>query len=347
MKQRSIFKRIACFAIAFALIIGMDSFALADSFDLNSDMEEYISTVLPRYLEVEGLYYDDVKISNGFHVEGNNNPNARTFFVFSGDQTIGVLNVTQKDGKLYSTFYFESNLEVENALENGTRIALQKSQVNNCNDIVISVEPANSTFSDVSTNLEYSTIELTPVTIYSQANYISRQIDNDSDYYVYLSELPYISNTTINNVGICWAACVASIANYRVGTNYTASSLYYALKEEYGGTPEGTNVWYSRGYNLCNMSATVTSTLQWQTLYSLLSSGKPIIFRMTDGAFLFPTKHAIVLKMFSGGNDYTTYGFMDPNFSTMRTVYMTGSLDPNDFVYASGSTDYSWYGSVY
>lgn len=351
MRLQNLIKRMSCFVLIAALILSLGSFAMADSTSLSSDAEEYIATVIPRYLSIEGSHYNDVSISNGFKVNGNENPNARTFYIFSGDETVGVLNLTQRGGEFYSTFYFENNSTVDGAYKTGRRIALSSSQIEGCHDLIVSLESEYKTFSLNNSNLEYSSIELTPVTSYivSQPNLNSVLGvigDSDSPYYVNLYSFPYVSSTIIKDVGICWAACVAAIANYRMGTNYTAESLYYALDDLYSGTPEGTKKWYERGYALSGMSATVTSSLQWQTLYSLLSSGKPVIFRMTDGK-LFPTKHAIVLKLFSGGNDYTTYGFMDPNYSSTRTVYMTGSLDPDTFVYTSGSYEYSWYGSVY
>ena len=41
----------------------------------------------------------------------------------------------------------------------------------------------------------------------------------------------------MNGVGLCWAAAVASVSNYRKDTSYDAMDIYNALDELYSGTP--------------------------------------------------------------------------------------------------------------
>ena len=42
----------------------------------------------------------------------------------------------------------------------------------------------------------------------------------------------------MNGVGLCWAAAVASVSNYRKDTSYDAMDIYNALDELYSGTPK-------------------------------------------------------------------------------------------------------------
>lgn len=43
-----------------------------------------------------------------------------------------------------------------------------------------------------------------------------------------------------NGVGLCWAACGASIVNFIMGTNYSAKSMFDKVNAAISGTPAGT-----------------------------------------------------------------------------------------------------------
>jgi len=134
----------------------------------------------------------------------------------------------------------------------------------------------------------------------------------------------------VDGAGLCWAACIAAVSNYRMSTSYDAMDIYDALDDLCSGTPEGTNTWYKRGYTYCGMTCTCTSGMSFTSLYTQLSSNhKPAIF----GMYRSGAAHTIVCKYFEGGNEYATYGFMDPNKT--NTVYIQFSdpnLDPDNFV---------------
>ena len=59
-----------------------------------------------------------------------------------------------------------------------------------------------------------------------------------TDYYVNL-QVARVANANVNGHGLCWAACVAAVSNYRMNTSYTALNIYNALDAIYSGTPVG------------------------------------------------------------------------------------------------------------
>lgn len=163
-------------------------------------------------------------------------------------------------------------------------------------------------------------------------------------------DLEYVANTTVNNAGICWAACIASISNYRKSTSYTALSIYNALSLVYSGTPIGNSTWIERGYLYCNMSYTGAGTLDVDELYSALHADRPVIFRVyrtdTDGTL---KGHAVVLKAISQNRYSSVYTFMDPNYDSDYYAIFNGTdCDPDDFVYINADNTYDqWIYSTY
>ena len=66
-------------------------------------------------------------------------------------------------------------------------------------------------------------------------------------------------------------------------------------------------------------------------------NGRPAIF----GVYRTGGAHSVVCKYLMGGDEYATYGFMDPNKT--NTVYVNfndPNLNPSNFVYANGLHTY-------
>jgi len=149
---------------------------------------------------------------------------------------------------------------------------------------------------------------------------------------------------------LCWAASVAAISNYRKGTSYDAMDIYDALDDNYLGTPEGTPTWYRRAFSYCNMSYTNSSPMGFFDLYDALDNlNRPVIFRVHRTESGQDIGHAVVLRYLCGGNEYTTYGFVDPNkTNTVYVDFYSPTCDPDEFEYYNGSKTYpDWIGAIY
>lgn len=321
----------------------------ADTVLNESAMDAYVQSVLPHYLSLENdNVYGEIAVSQGYVVHGHNDSNARTYFVTDDGDYIANLFVTYINGQYSSNFGFDDNADVEAALSGGAPMAL----VAESEMLILQTAAGNalltvgnsdallnrsiSAYPRVAPVLQETAIENADV---AAAKHVTTR---DVDFSVGLN-VPYVANDSVNGKGICWAACVAMICQYRMGVSYTAKNIYNALVNLYGGTPAGENIWYTRAYSHCGMTAThVSSAMDATAAYVQMDTyDKPIIVRMINGN----VKHAIVLRYISKSGTSLTYGFRDPNYNSLR--YGTGTTG-GSFYYNGGSLTYTtWYASVY
>lgn len=301
--------------------------------------DEYISEVLSEYLRIEGRRnLNEIKISNPIHVVNNNDNQSQMYLITEDNTYIAQLVVTRINDTYYSSFMFDDDSRIDSVLKNDTAFALIA-----LGDDCLILQTGEGNIA-ISGKINSATERAIPSCVHSVASFSSYQLNKDEsqqtrDYYVSLP-VSYVSNdTTEDDAGLCWAACIAAVSNYRMNTSYDAMDIFNALDKKYLGTPKGNNTWYKRGYKYCGMTCTCTSGMSYTSLYTQLSSNhKPAIFGMysNEGA------HGIVCKYFRGGNEYATYGFMDPN--KPNTVYIQFSdpnLDPDNFVYTNGLHTYN------
>ncbi|WMJ76524.1 MULTISPECIES: hypothetical protein [unclassified Sedimentibacter] len=332
------------FVLTFTSVVAADT---VDSKINNASLNEYIDTTLPHYLTLGDEAYDQVKISNPVPIKNHSNRTSRMYFVTNDGEYIGQLIVSFVNNQYYSNFMFDNNVEINNVLK--TNIPFALIAYNDGNDhMVMQTASDNMIISANKQNslerLNIPVYELSPAT-FSSFNPIQNYTRTSSDYYVSLS-VPNVSNdTTPDGKGLCWAACIAAISNYRTDSSYDALDIFDALDYEYSGTPEGTRTWYEYGYEYCGMGYNDTSGMEFIDLYDVLDSGKPAMFDIARSG----AAHAIVCKYLMGGNDYTTYGFMDPNrSSTVYTYFDDPNLDPDNFVYDNGQNEYDdWRYTIY
>lgn len=187
----------------------------------------------------------------------------------------------------------------------------------------------------------YSSVEFVAVDIEAAA---TRELPAE-EYYVSLT-VPQVDNDTVDGVGLCWAAAVASVSNYRKGTSYDAMDIYDALEGLYSGTPAGIPTQYSRAYSYCNMFYTYTDPMEFVELYDALDSKNRPVILSENGSYI---GHAVVLRYLCGGNEYTTYGFVDPNkTNTVYVDFYSSTCEPDEFEYYNGSRTYpDWITSIY
>ena len=325
-------------------VIASDEIVASSVYSEERDI--YIANSLPVYLSIEGEIYEDVEISSPIEIINKKDPEHRVYFITSCDTYIGKLNVTYsaQNNRFVSSFMFDQNDEIDNILKENIPFAIVNTSPGTTalvtEDNMIMLSDVNSDSVNVGTAMDaLAPVSLSPVDINYEVNTVSTASINSTegtDYSVSLS-VPYVSNaTTSTGDGLCWAACVAAVSNYIKGTSYTALNIYNALNNAYSGTPSGTNEWISRGYTYCGMTCYLRGTMSFFDLYSILhDQGKPAIWGVYPNSSSHDG-HAIVLKMLEGGDEYATFGFMDPNTSsTVYVKYDDSDCDMNYFEYVA------------
>ena len=168
--------------------------------------------------------------------------------------------------------------------------------------------------------------------------------------------VPFVKNgVAATGTPLCWAACVASISNYRKGTNYTAIKLHDELWIKYSGYgsgdyPVGTPTWIKRAFATCGLDYIYEGRgLNGKEVSDALSGKRPIYMGL---GFADPensnTGHAVVLQgiyINYGGRNF--YQIMDPNRENIGTngiVTVTVSDSALDnakyFKYTTGTVTY-------
>jgi len=356
MKTKRLFKKVTGIILSIILLatIALPAVSASSGDERQDSRTAYINKVLPNYLAIEYTgEYESVQISQGFKVRGNADENSRTFFVTGDGKLIGCLVVTSVDGQYQSGFYFEDNADITRAINNGTPIELlviDDKLVMKTEDLLIAVSSGvefvnDSRSSKINYELEYIVLNSVGFDTATIALYASPQRGSDTPINLKVTR---VANASVNNIGICWAACIAAVSNYKKSTSYTALNVYNALDKTYDYTPYGDEPWYTRGFDSCGLPTptVVIGSLSYSSSRSVLSSDKPIIMSIANKT----VGHDLVIKylwMNDNGIDYIyTWGFMDPNISS--TVYIDVYNKTSFSLYVSDvHTLTSWHRSVY
>lgn len=340
------------FVTVFSFTVPAHALSANNAAELTIDYYTYIETVLPRYLSTENtIDYGEVKVSDPIEIIDGSEEYGRMFFVTNNGSYIGQLAVTYSNGTFHSSFMFDSDEYINNILSANIPFSIMAYE----DDLVIKTSQDSKMLTvgelpnDISTysSIEYSSVNFMSVDVEVGASN-ARELPTE-EYYVSLP-VPQVDNDSVDGVGLCWAAAVASVSNYRKGTSYDAMDIYDALNGLYIGTPAGNPTWYSRAYSYCNMTYTYTNPMEFVDLYDALDSkDRPVIFRVRrseNGSYI---GHAVVLRYLCGGNEYTTYGFVDPNKeNTVYVDFYSPTCDPDEFEYYNGSKTYpEWIASIY
>lgn len=340
------------FVTVFSFTVPANAVSARDAVDTSIDYYDYIETVLPRYLSTENaVKYGEIEVSDPIEIVNGAEEHGRMFFVTNNGSYIGQLAVAYSEGSFHSSFMFDSDEYIDAILSENTPFAIVAYE----DDLVIKTAQDSKMLTvgelpdEINTYsiVRYSSVDFVAVDVDVETN-AARELPSE-EYYVSLA-VPQVDNDTVNGVGLCWAAAVASVSNYRKDTSYDAMDIYNALDGLYSGTPAGNETWYSRAYSYCNMSYTYTDPMEFVDLYDALDSkDRPVIFRVRrseNGSYI---GHAVVLRYLCGGNEYTTYGFVDPNkTNTVYVDFYSPTCDPAEFEYYNGSRTYpDWVASIY
>lgn len=334
------------FVLTMGLSISMVLPAFAENVQLsnstNDARQEYVESVLPRYLALkDNIDYGNIQISEPITVENREDGTSRTYIVTNDDVYIGLLSVAYIDNEFVSSYMFDEDSSITNIIQTGTPFALV------AYDECLLMQTQENNIVVANDNIQLDEIELVHNVAFSEKSFESIDLLASSFSFGALGynieiDVEHVANETVNGVGICWAACIAAISNYRNGTSYDALDIYDALDLVYSETPVGDSNWIRRGYSYCGMSHTNGETLEVDELYDALNSDRPVIFRVyrTDSTGNLKG-HAVVLKAITQTRYDSIYTFMDPNYTNEYYAFFDDTVcDPADLVYINADHTY-------
>ena len=343
-------RRIFAVILALCMLVGTPLSASAETNknQLLTPEMEYISIVLPRYFSGSKIDAERIKVSNGFKILGNSDPNTNLYLIVSQDHCIGELLVSKDSNNAFISSFYELNNEtldywIVNQCPMAFYLTNEQLSVQSGREQLIVADPDAIRCNLTPSDTVYS--QNTPV--FTDMVLSNTSLNRDIGYQKHIP-LIIVHNDTVNGVWICWAACCAMVANYRIYSSFTALSMYYALKEYYGGTPEGTNLWYERAFTHYGMSYTQTGRMSGVNLYYALNAGRPVIFSLWNNIF-GTSCHAIVLRAIELDDDGSGwYSFADPNqTSSYLNVVVADNSGTNFSITTNSGTYHLWKYSRY
>ena len=345
-----------------------------------SDMDAYAAGIIGDMLMINGYEnLNDITISNGIAITDIENPtqtDKKMYFALDNSEIIGTLIVECIKDEYYSSFTLGAKEEIYEAYSENEAFAL----FNQASCLIMRTSTdnkiiENNNFVELDADsLNYPTVSLTRVR--EENTHICSSIDNldiigtanvlsasSGAYTVTDIYVPFVHNAIgPNGKGICWAASIASILNYRIGTNYTAISLYNRLWAVINGSnpsdpPVGNARWTGLAFAINNVEYTDHSALSGAQISNILSSDRPIYMGLSGVDNSGESHgHAVVLEgIYVGAANF--YLIVDsneynPNSATgnVITVSVTDNVLINgaSFVYTTDSITYNgWVRTVY
>lgn len=315
----------------------------------DNQIDSYALSVIPSYIYANGLVNENNYLSDGFAVYDLDAGVTEhyIYFLLSGTDAIARLDVYDGEEQ-HSCFSLmeDANIcvgdELQIYLNDGGLFCRTEDE-----DIFLAGE--NSVGCE-DVNLEIDGQELT-------AKYPLELSGTSRSVRAYNIPLQYVANAaTSSGAGLCWAACIASRANYEKGFQLTASNVYSAAcassaPGKPSGVPYGTVEWIRYTYSIMGISTTYTSVGKTKNeVASIVANQKPIlccIYR-TEGER--DIGHGVLLKGYYIDDSVCVYFFMDPNCKSDVTVVVDSDAQSNSsiLVYSNGYQEYdNWRTSIY
>lgn len=326
-----------CFSSVYAENIGSMELQLA-----------YAECILPTYLKSYDINDDSIYISDSYSVYNTESDYAGNdiYIVFEDNTIIGILSVTNINGDFYSSFEYSTFDVLQNLYEDNEAITFigndQKLYVADESDtfeVYDNAESVNCNFAvNSGTELERTYKVDIPQVMERQVVPVQRNLS-----------VPIVRNTTVNDVGICWAAAIASKVDYLKGTTLSALDVFNALATAYNTIPAGSKEWTECGYEYYNIPCTYKgSMMNCVEVYNNIVNNNPIHISLSsiDG------NHAVILSGITINSDGSgIYRLIDSNRNAPVNVVVSADTmtADADFVYSTnyGYVFTSWYRSFY
>lgn len=321
----------------------------------NTAYDAYANEMACEYAEMTSLYSgEQISLSQGYEIYNDSNDNNRIYFVFNGNECVGELIVTYNNNEFWSNYMQNEIEDITTALSNEVPFyvcAVDKSLLFCTENQALvfdgpevasgySVNRMSSTSYNVNDVFEMEKLELKEIEVNENVMYnrTTYAYGNTSTAEYGKLEVPVVKNSTVDGVGICWAATVSSIAAYRTGdTALSAKTLYDNLDDKYLGSPTGNVTWVKRAFSYYGLDYTYkASGTNYAGVKACIQDERPIYASITDGE----VGHAVVICGYqSAQGGYYYYEIMDPNRSS--TVLVKVSSTSTNFTYTHGAYTYT------
>ena len=314
-------------------------------------MDEYIKAQIPAYLAINNLLTDNsqITISQCFEIGNDEYIFDYIYFVFSDNCNIGYIDVYYYENQFHSRFVPLVIFEIDEALANNYPISIiasyegfvlcsqnryiQFSGTKECNLSVFGklTIPDAEAIITTSLLLPANSSRGSTVDLMLNVPIVANDFDPDGE-------------------GLCWAACISSIAAYKTNTApATPVSLYnifyyipgYSIPSEYSkpvGIPYFETLLFQYHYGL-NYSS-YNRGMTFGEVYSSLQAGNPVyaaIFTSTDTNTV---GHGVVIcgTYLDPNTGVFYYRLMDPNYDQSYVTIGLNDTHSTSFVYRT-----SWY----
>lgn len=319
-----------------------------------STIEEYIEYAIPHYVraqsvEIDGTFY----YSNTIDIYDINDIESGSIgeyvFLFDDDEIVGKMQVWQVDGEYASVFDTYITDEIQSSFDGGYDIAFGYFE----DDLYSYDEVAGSAFVDGAGFEECPDYELP----------LNKSISKAASMDLAAIPAPFAAGTSLNvphvhntvcgyghsEHGLCWAACVAMMVNYRDSKSLSALTVWNAMKTSADSDPVGTVSTINGAFDKYNYShSSYSKSISASEVLGALSSDKPV-FMSIEG-----TKnsggdiaHAVVICGISIENATSTsanitYTINDPERWDLKSILV--KADPSK---AISTISYSLTNSTY
>ena len=357
MRKRS---KLLSFTICLAMFLSTVcslSTGRAESWNSSMSEEEYIINSIKQYVLSEGidLKQSPLSISQAFEVINADNRTTKEVFLFVSGQCIGIMTFSNNSGDYTSSFIKCDLPQISACVEHGESIALMAFKetllllTQDGIQILLGKREflaSNDLSGIILEGIEKNTVKIKELLFDENEKSISTRSVSA------LLLVPFVSNAVSpdTGIGLCWAAALASIINYRCsdeGVNYTALGLYNLLKIAYPNAtdyPVGSETWVQRAFSLASLTYThVHIGATFPVVKTIIDDYRPIycVLQYTNGA------HSVVICGYSVDNGYYHYKLMDPNLSYYVSVSVS-NLNAFNFTYSApyGLT-FNWWSCRY
>lgn len=317
---------------------------------------DYIEKALSKYLLSYEVDTDSVYISkpyNVYNLDEISNDNRthnehEVFIVFEGDYIIGMLAVGSAYGTYHSSFEYNSFDILQDIYDNEESLSFVSK------DKKLYVEDNNHYYpvygNGDSISYDFRLTQEKRLDKSYKINILDSTRGMSSIVYQKNLSVPIVQNENINGSGVCWAAVIASKANFIYHDTLSASDVYYTLDTAYSGTPVGSDTWIERGYDLFDIPYNfVSGMMNCNGVYNNIQNNNPLdlSIQTTDGA----VGHGVLISGLTINSDLTgVYRLVDPNCTGyVDIIASTNMMSGNSFLYETtyGYTFTQWVSTVY
>ncbi|WPC42690.1 papain-like cysteine protease family protein [Clostridium sp. JS66] len=300
---------------------------------------------------------------NIFNLEDNKTSNIYYFPVLSDKKIKEILTVSLNDDGTYSATLGKDfaqkleNVSMKSTTENPLLllsykeliVAKNKNGITKLNNLSIN---KNSSFNEDTLNRIINSKEIAKTstnivnvkkvlpTTHKKVSHSSNLLGaSNTNSGRYLS-VPITTQRTSDGVqhGMCWAASVSCIVNYKLNKNITAANVCDLMNVGYD---DGANGIVARNaLGIYGISAfAVDNPLSFDQVVNYINNNKPVYMRSTSNI----GNHATVINGWIKYSDGNSLILMDPAYECYKQAYSSG----NTFSFGFGNTIMTWYASVF